>query len=297
MISEANEEEKLSRRTMRTVLVSICVTVGTFGAAPAASAAVTHAFDGATPCTPMTGADAGRYNCSSPSTGVPTWDGTTPIDVNLFLPSDTPPPGGWPLLGFYHGWGGSKLGLNARLRSFLSRGYAVFSVSDRGWGNSCGGMDPKRLFPVCADGYNHLMDTRFEVRDAQYLIGLLVDDGIADPQRIGATGGSYGGGISMALAALRDRVMLPNGTLTDWKSPSGTDVELAAAAPEIPWTDLAYSLQPNGATLDYVADAPYRGPNGDKRIGVMKQSFVSGLYATGLAASNYAPPAATPTRT
>ena len=54
-------------------------------------------------------------------------------------------------------------------------------------------------------------------------------------------------------------------------------MRIAAAQPDIPWTDLAYSLQPNGHTLDYVADAPYlqRG-----RIGVMKQSFVAGLYAT-----------------
>ena len=46
-------------------------------------------------------------------------------------------------------------------------------------------------------------------------------------------------------------------------------MQIAAAAPNIPWTDLAYSLAPNGSTLDYVADAPYRG-----RLGVEKQSFV-----------------------
>ena len=40
-------------------------------------------------------------------------------------------------------------------------------------------------------------------------------------------------------------------------------MSLAAAAPEVPWTDLAYSLTPNGSTLDYVADAPYSG-----RLGV-----------------------------
>ena len=57
-------------------------------------------------------------------------------------------------------------------------------------------------------------------------------------------------------------------------------MRIAAAQPDIPWTDLAYSLQPNGHTLDYVVDSPYmkRG-----RIGVMKQSFVAGLYAIGQA--------------
>ena len=55
-------------------------------------------------------------------------------------------------------------------------------------------------------------------------------------------------------------------------------MQIAATAPNIPWTDLAYSLAPNGSTLDYVADAPYRG-----RIGVEKQSYVNGLYVSGLA--------------
>jgi hypothetical protein len=93
----------------------------------------------------------------------------------------------------------------------------------------------------------------------------------------------------MALAALRDRIMLPDGSLTPWTSPGGKAMRIAAAAPEIPWTDLAYSLMPNGRTLDYVADAPY-----GNRIGVEKQSFVAGLYATGQAASNYAPPGTDP---
>jgi hypothetical protein len=79
--------------------------------------------------------------------------------------------------------------------------------------------------------------------------------------------------------------MLEDGTLAPWTSPGGVPIELAAAAPEIPWTDLANSLMPNGATLDYVADAPY----GD-RIGVMKQSFVTGLFAVGNAVGRYAVP-------
>ena len=64
-------------------------------------------------------------------------------------------------------------------------------------------------------------------------------------------------------------------------------MRIAAAQPDIPWTDLAYSLQPNGHTLDYVVDSPYlqRG-----RIGVMKQSFVSrACTRLGQATSNYAP--------
>ena len=59
--------------------------------------------------------------------------------------------------------------------------------------------------------YNHLMDDRYEVRDAQYLMSVLADEGIVQPKKIGVTGASYGGGISIALAALRNREMEPTG--------------------------------------------------------------------------------------
>ncbi|MGN6257087.1 MAG: CocE/NonD family hydrolase [Solirubrobacterales bacterium] len=219
-----------------------------------------------------------------------TWDGATKIDVNVVLP---PQPssgedGPYPLIGLFHGWGGHKIGLeDARVQQWAERGYAVFSMSDRGWGNSCGSTDPDRLTPACAKGYNHLMDDRYEVRDAQYLISVLADEGVAEPKKIGATGVSYGGGMSMALAALRNRTMLPNGELVPWRSPGGKEMELAVAVPQWPWTDLAYSLMPNGSTLDTNTDSPYLGPNGSAKIGVEKASFVSGLYGLGLADSNY----------
>jgi fermentation-respiration switch protein FrsA (DUF1100 family) len=228
-----------------------------------------------------------------------TWDGATQIDVNVVLP---PQPssgdgGPYPLIGVFHGWGGSKIGLeDERVQDWAQRGYAVFSISDRGWGDSCGGQDPDRLLEptACAAGYNHLLDTRYEVRDAQYLISVLADEGVAIPDKIGATGVSYGGGMSMALAALRNRTMLPDGSLVPWKSPGGTPMEMAAAVPQWPWSDLAYSLMPNGSTLDYRADNPYRGPGGDAPIGVEKSSYVAGLYGLGLASSNYAPPGSDP---
>ena len=45
--------------------------------------------------------------------------------------------------------------------------------------------------------------------------------------------------------------MNANGTLSPWRSPAGKPLSIAAAAPVIPWSDLAYSLEPNGRTLDY----------------------------------------------
>lgn len=262
--------------------------------APAARADFPTLYGGAVSCT-VQPANGNVRLCGGKTT---TWDGETKIDVNVILP---PAPGSgndgpYPVIGDFHGWGGSKIGLSEQTQGWAEHGYVVFSMSDRGWGESCGSSDPEKspLNPACAHGYNHLMDDRYEVRDAQYLISLLADEGLAQPQKIGATGVSYGGGISLALATLRNRTMLPNGSLVPWTSPKGTPMELAAAVPQWPWSDLAYSLMPNGTTLDYVADAPYRGPNGNAPIGVEKASYVSGLYGLGLASSNYAAPKTDP---
>jgi fermentation-respiration switch protein FrsA (DUF1100 family) len=250
-------------------------------------------FEGDVTCTAQPANGEVRL-CGGPTT---TWDEQTKIDVNVILPPApaSGPDGPYPLIGDFHGWGGSKIGVEDQTQSWAEGGYAVFSMSDRGWGNSCGSADPDKLNPIkCGEGYNHLMDDRVEVRDAQYLISVLADEGVAQPQKIGATGYSYGGGMSMALAALRDRTMMPDGSLVPWESPEGTPMELAAAVPQWPWTDLAYSLMPNGRTLDYVADSPYRGLDGKAPIGILKSSFVAGLYGLGAAMSNYAPPGTDP---
>ena len=265
-------------------LITISLALGALALAPSAQGATTSVFGSDLPCTPQ---DGGVRLCSGVTHS---FDGTK-IDASVILPPAPllGPDGPYPTIGFFHGWGGSKIELTDRTRAWATKGYAVFSMSDRGWGNSCGAADPDRLSAQCSQGYNHLMDDRYEVRDAQYLISLLADEGVTKPTKVGAGGGSYGGGLSMALAALRDRVMLPDGSLAPWRSPGGKAMRIAAAAPEIPWTDLANSLLPNGRTLDYVADAPY-----GNRIGVMKLSFVSGLFATGLASSNFATPGTDP---
>jgi fermentation-respiration switch protein FrsA (DUF1100 family) len=275
---------------VRKTATAIALLLAVLILAPAARADFPTLYNGDVPCAAQA-ANGNVRLCSGTTT---TWDGATKIDLNVVLP---PAPSGgedgpYPVIGVFHGWGGSKIGLeDERVQQWAEHGYAVFSMSDRGWGNSCGSSDPERLNPIaCGQGYNHLMDDRYEVRDAQYLISVLADEGVAEPKKIGATGVSYGGGMSMALATLRNRTMLPNGELVPWKSPEGKEMELAAAVPQWPWTDLAYSLMPNGSTLDFVADSPYKGPDGKARIGIEKSSYVTGLYGLGLALSNYAPP-------
>jgi predicted acyl esterase len=272
------------RRRVTHSLIAATLALGALAFASAAQAAVSSVLGGVS-CTTQS-ADGNIRLCGGTTH---TWDGTK-IDVNVTLPPapTTGADGPYPTIGFFHGWGGAKI-YDSRTKGWAQHGYAVFSMSDRGWGSSCGGQDPGRFGADCSKGYNHLMDDRYEVRDAQYFFGRLADEGLTQPTKIGVTGGSYGGGISMALAALRDRIMLPDGSLTPWTSPGGKAMRIAAAAPDIPWTDLAYSLMPNGRTLDYVADAPY-----GSRVGVEKQSFVAGLYATGQANSNYAPPGTDP---
>ena len=78
-------------------------------------------------------------------------------------------------------------------------------------------------------------------------------------------GGSYGGGMSMALARAANRKMLPDGSLVPWVSAGGKAMRIAAAQPDIPWTDLAYSLTPNGHTLDYVTTRPTSRAARDRR--------------------------------
>jgi fermentation-respiration switch protein FrsA (DUF1100 family) len=237
--------------------------------------------------------------CSGPTK---TWDGTR-IDVNVFLPPETSGAGPFPLIGDFHGWGGAKLGLtnegpapgvpyqqaDPRIQGWAEAGYAVFSMSDRGWGLSCGKFDPEKASPECAKGYNHLMDDRYEVRDAQFLMSELADESIAESKKIGVTGASYGGGISIALAALRNREMEPTGELVPWESPEGEAMEIAAAVPQWPWTDIAYSLAPNGRNLDYVTNSPYKGPTGKLPVGVWKASWNEALNFAGEQLSNYEP--------
>ena len=291
-------------RTWRTALAVVVVAVAGTTASPA-SAAISGVLGGHTvsgsaiPCT--TQADGTRVcqgdfsSSGGPDTRLASFDGT-PLALYVILP---PAPasgndGNYPLVVQSHGWGGQAGGPSdtqyggPTADAWAKDGYAVLQLTARGFGDSCGSAASRLADPTgCADGYIRLDDDRYEVRDVQNAIGLLVDDGIADAARIGVTGESYGGGVSLALATLRDRVMNADGSVSPWRSPAGTPLRIAAAAPVIPWSDLVYSLIPNGRTLDYQVASPTTDLS---PIGVEKQSFVSGLYALGSLSGFYAPP-------
>jgi predicted acyl esterase len=259
------------------------VMLGVLWVAPAANAAIPSVFGGDVTCN-VAADNVRECGSTSPRSTTETFDGI-PLDINVAFPPDDAvgPDGDYPLIVWGHGYGGAKIGFGTSgsttsgMRRFTSRGYAVMSMTTRGFRESCGSPASRTAAgAACDNGYVRLMDTRFEVRDYQYLAGLLADDDLIDPQKIGAVGGSYGGGLSMALAALKNRVMMPDGSLAPWMSTGGDPMQVAAAVPSIPWTDLTYSLVPNGRTLDYVtvADQP-------AQFGVMKESLVNGLYVSG----------------
>lgn len=205
------------------------------------------------------------------------------------------PKGGFPVIVLMHGCcGGHKGSWEAPTVDaenelwhqsnawFASRGYVVINYTARGFRN---------MNDEGSTGTTQLDSRSYEINDYQYLVGLLVDHDAerraaglkpifnVNPAKVGAVGGSYGGGFSW-LAVTDPR----------WKSPvDKTPIKLAAAAPRYGWTDLVESLVPSGHYLERdhatgqtiipptsAADAVSRHP-----LGVAKQSIVSLLYSSG----------------
>ena len=278
---------------LRKLFALSAVVVGLLVVPSVASATISSVFGTITCTTQPSGATAGQRWCgASSNTTTPSFDGT-PIDVAMAFPVESGPDNNYPVVGIYHGWGGSKITpSSAAVQRWVNQGYAVFSISDRGWGSSCGSpskpANTAKAAP-CEKGYIHLMSRKYEVRDVQTLLGKLADEGVINPQQIGATGGSYGGGMSLQLGSLKDRVELLNGELVPWESPLGKPMKIAATAPEYPWSDIATALQPNGSSMDYVANDPYRGINNEFRFGIEKNAWNGTLYGAGALIGYYGP--------
>jgi hypothetical protein len=114
---------------------------------------------------------------------------------------------------------------------------------------------------------------------------------VAKRGALGVTGISYGGGQSLELAYLRDRIRAPDGSFVPWRSPHGVPLSIAAAYPRWLWSDLAGALLPNGRFLDFRVSS---GTESREPLGVPIDSYSTALYATGAATGFYAPPGADP---
>lgn len=281
------------RRSFRFLLAAATAVALTALAWPALAAASATAPLGHA-CIPENGV---RF-CPTPdlASRVPSFDGV-PLDVDVTLPETGDGP--FPTIVMLHGFGGDKTDFETASPEgpaptedgggstifhynnvfYAQRGYAVVNYTARGFGNSCGGGPAGDHSGPCGSGYIRLADSRYEARDTQYLLGLLADEGVTLPRAIGVTGISYGGGQSIELAFLRNKVRTPDGKLHPWRSPQGKKMEIAAAYPRWPWSDLVSALIPNGRDLD----SEIAGPEQSLRpYGVPIASFLNGLYLTGV---------------
>ncbi|MEU3204535.1 alpha/beta fold hydrolase [Streptomyces cyaneofuscatus] len=140
--------------------------------------------------------------------------GGVPIDTSYFTAGGS---GKRPAVLIGHGFGGSKNDVRAQAEKLAADGYAVLTWSARGFGKSGGAIS--------------LNDPDGEVKDVSGLIDWLAErpevelDKEGDP-RVGLTGASYGGAVSLLTA--------------------GHDQRVDAIAPVITYWNLADALFPDG---------------------------------------------------
>ncbi|NBP91399.1 MAG: alpha/beta fold hydrolase, partial [Actinobacteria bacterium] len=150
---------------------------------------------------------AGGPTSSSDSTSVQ-------LDTELYLPTTSPAPA----VLLAHGFGGSKDSVIEEAKALQARGYVVLAWSARGFGKSSGSISMNSPDREVVD-VRRLIDylsTRKEV----------VQDAKGDP-RVGITGGSYGGAISLLAGA--------------------QDHRIDAIAADITWNNLEGALFPQSA--------------------------------------------------
>ena len=169
------------------------------------------------------------------------------LDVTVDIPLKADKP--IPLVALIHGYAGSKGSSGDIARALVADGYAVLRHSTRGFGKSWGQVN--------------LVDVHAEVADLRSMIAQVLDM----PQlhleagAVAVTGASYGGGHSW-LAALKP-------TFT---TPAGNRVRIRTIVPIATWSDLLYSLLPNGNENRSLDAAP----------GGAKLSYINGLYLSGV---------------
>lgn len=177
----------------------------------------------------------------------PRHDQRIQIEATLHVPANTPAPA----ILLSHGFGQDQRSVAGEAEALAQRGFAVLTYSSRGFGGSTG--------QVALNTRDH------EAADARQIVDWLarqpevLRDHDGDP-RVGATGDSYGGALSLLLA--------------------GTDPRIDAVAPRMTYNDLGQALLPNNASRQPVQGAtPARGTSSPR--GVFKQAWAGMLFASG----------------
>jgi X-Pro dipeptidyl-peptidase-like protein len=242
---------------------------------------------------------------------VASWD-DSPLDVDLTLPMT--PGRSHPLMVMLHGFGNNKhewesvvdVGDGAdkwhwNNHWFAAHGFYVLTYTARGFvdqGKTRNDQPdtPSGIAP-CApptpgsycqpNGTIHLKSRDYEVRDSQWLAALVAaayPD--LDTNRVAVSGGSYGGGEAWTQASQPD--WDANGFAGD-HAPLPI-LHLQVAVPKYPWTDLAYSLAPNGhpgssdgTSYSSSQGSPTSDTGQESPLGVIKYSYATGFLAEGIA--------------
>ena len=213
---------------------------------------------------------------------VPSFDGTA-LDVDLTKPMRSRGPGRHPLIVMLHGFGNDKHAWQSTTNAgdgrdlwhwnshwFAQRGYYVLTYTARGFRTDAADdpwepPTPPGSSAGAPNGTIKLKSRDWEIRDTQWLAATAAKafPGI-NPRWIAVTGNSYGGGESW-LQASRPHWTFPH------EASGGVlpRLELQVAVPKYGWTDLAYSLAPNGR-------GSFEGP-----VGTVKLSYVNLFYAFG----------------
>ncbi|RAJ43664.1 ABC-2 type transport system ATP-binding protein [Kitasatospora sp. SolWspMP-SS2h] len=148
------------------------------------------------------------------------------IDTSFFTAGGS---GRRPAVLLAHGFGGSKDELRGRAEELARHGYAVLTWSARGFGKSTGQIGLNQPEREVAD-VSRLVDWLAQRPEVQL-------DGPGDP-KVGVTGASYGGAVSLLAA--------------------GYDSRIDAIAPQITWFDLADALFPQAAQGSSAADGVFK---------------------------------------
>lgn len=174
---------------------------------------------------------------------------TCTVDADLYRPAGVDAAHPAPAVLTTNGFGGSKAdgSTDASARAFAARGYVALAYSGLGFGKTgcLISLDDPRIDGRAA---SRLIDflAGTHAADDGTTVDFVTRDGDDDP-RLGMIGGSYGGAIQLATAAVDHRV--------------------DALVPLITWNDLSYSLDPNGADRTTPGAFKWQWTNGFYLIG------------------------------
>jgi dienelactone hydrolase len=158
----------------------------------------------------------GQQSNGIESRHVDIWSDGTRLSGDIFYPKGLKAGDKIPAIILCHGWGGVRAHLNTDYAPlFAKEGYVVLTFDYRGWGDSDSRLvikgkmprpDEKGEITVSVQPIRELVDPRDQTEDIINCINFIRGEPIADPERIGLWGTSFGGGHVVFVAAHDSRI-------------------------------------------------------------------------------------------